>query len=397
MRFSKKYILWILCILVVYLLYNQMRETSVETLADNIIQDLNTEQGLTRLRELAVKLLTYGSKEDKQLKLLIDVIHKKLEVVGEAKDAQPSTQKRLKDVKSLDFINAYKVGGTLVSSLLVAYSYNYDLNIEPSKESDRKYKSSCVDISGTHHPTTRGHEDISADEINKNRFCSEPIQFMFIREPVERLWAGYNHYLQNNRMMHSDANLRDFLQKEEQMLTPPHKFLYSTDSHSLPYSLEIYFHDDMDTSLVLLAKTAGMSLCDVLHNPCYSWNNARCNKNKPPIDKKSYDLLYKHASDSEELEFYKTARDEFETRKVQPDVIEEVEKLQKLTQRALKACATESSQKAWESVFIADPQVAMSKKYQTSSDNDWVLVGDNYHSLNPLWVCMQAYCRYTQN
>lgn len=401
---------------------NCVETTPIDNSVKNILQDFNISCGLEELKDKAVQLVT--SEGDEKLAQLFVQLYYKLRRVNASNSKIFSSRKvdhqRTKDVKSLAFIKGYKVGGTLISSLLSTYAYTYDLNIDPSEswsmtgKVEKRYDS-CVDVSGTNHPKANFYHNVSSDYVSKY-FCNDPTTFMFIRNPTERLWSAYNHY-KNFKGKNSKASIEKliassnrtktkektthelwkFIASRNQMLTSPHMLLSSSYKEALELSQKINFfsqdESNMDASLVMLAEKAGMSLCDILYKPCKggdnSWGATKCNEDKLPLDKVSAQELYKHSIFTKEFNFYRMAMLSFRKNAANYNFKSKLKKYLVIRKDALKACSTSASQKAWKSVFLADPYM------HRKSDSRWVLKGENFHSVVPTWVCMQAYCRAT--
>ena len=145
--------------------------STVKEWANDILKDFNIKGGLEELKMMAIELVTNKSTEVKRLNNIITNIHTRLAREYKKKRKESTTekihvvQKCTINVKSLAFIKAFKVGGTLISSLLSTYAYTYDLNIDSESwsvnKTVRRRFNSCVDIAGTQHPSHSYYSCIS--------------------------------------------------------------------------------------------------------------------------------------------------------------------------------------------------------------------------------------------
>ena len=416
------------------------KNESIEDWANKIlVEQFSITTGLDGLKLLALESVS-RDKEDRVLDDKLVRIHAALEAGHSIRKAQPkqrTIQKYSRPGKSLAFIKAYKVGGTLISSLLSTYVYNYDLNVDPSGVwsmdgvSEQKYNS-CVDVAGTQHPKPGFYKNMRQDYV-QSHFCNDPIIFMFIRNPLERLWSAYNHYLrlrvskssiqashfQVGQGMLIDASkgrqrpsrldqvnslkgheleygLVTFLRTDTILArSAPHNLLAKSLSQatSLLPNITIFSSDEghMDESLILLTQKSDLDMCDILYEPCTErdnlWSTSKCNDRKVPLNESLTKILQSHAGASEELTFYNLAMARFREEIQKPNIQKKLEQYVNMRDKTLKACSTLTGYMAWESVFFADPLV------RRSEDNRWVVEGEDYYSIIPTWVCMQTLCR----
>ena len=146
--------------------------------------------------------------------------------------------------KSLAFVKPYKVGGTTVASLLT-YLYNLEIGsylplqerLDPEFNATKDDK--CVDIVGTDHPPKSFYGQLlqfqndfgTVGQNNGSIFCRNVTKFMIVRNPMDRLWSGYQHVRRYNRTL----TLPTFLQQKRslfQVAQAPHMMLSDDVSQS---------------------------------------------------------------------------------------------------------------------------------------------------------------------
>lgn len=369
----------------------------------SILGTLSVKCGLEQLKSMALEFCLGNGRTDvafSKLRQTIVGLHAALKptfyAVKRRKWAKTNQTKVSPPTsKSLSFIKAYKVGGTHISSLLITHAYNNDLNIDRTghwsigSDSQKKYPA-CVDIAGTNHPEPNFYTSVTRN-YTKQYFCNDLLTFMFIRDPIQRIWSAYNHYRRTYA-----TSIVTFLVRNHVTLTPPHFFLSRSLDKAIELSddIDIYSQDDMDMSLVMLATKAGLGMCDIMSEPCRadrnSWGVSKCNDKKTVLKSNVVELISKYVNSTGEKAFYDKAIVQFKERASDPSLRRKVDKYLTMRNDSLRVCSSDLTYKAFENIFFADPMVGYS--YQ---DSHWVFAGEEYYQIVPTWVCMQAYCRHT--
>lgn len=373
----------------------------VNNWAEPVLKNFTIYCGLEELRNIALQISSGMIRTDIEYKILqraVGMLHSALKARFYAVMPGPGVRtvqrKRTSSkAKSLAFIKAYKVGGTHISSLLLTYAYTYDLNIDPSgrwtleHKKTKKYDT-CVDVAGTNHPPPNFYQYVE-QEMVRNYFCNDTVTFMFVRDPVERVWSAYNHY----RRQYS-TSIATFLRDHHETLNLPHYFLSRTISKAiqLAHEIEIYSQDEMDISLVMLASKSGLGMCDIISEPCVSnsngWHVSKCNDKKLELREKTINIILDYVNATQENVFYQAVMTRFRAAADSLKMRARLNKYVAMREEAHKACSSDIVYKAYESIFFADPMVT----YVPSKEH-WFLDGEGYYPIVPNWVCMQAYCR----
>ena len=367
--------------------------------SERILNSHSVKGGLQELRKMALELTVGMGRLDEKHRKLSNLI---IDVNSALKRAQarkwitaPKTQCKIsQNFKSLGFIKAYKVAGTHISSLLMTIAYTYDLNVNPAGQwymtevNEGKYDS-CIDVAGIHHPLKNFHKS-ATQNYTPSYFCTDHVTFMFVRDPVQRIWSAYNHY----RNMFATSLASFLLKKPQDTITPPHMLLSPSlqTALKLAQNITILSSDHMEVSLVLLATKTGMSMCDILSTSCESkssnWDVSKCNTRKINLTNKTLDIIRRHINATNEGMFYNKVIQNFTRDAADPVVQHRLTLYLNMKAEASKACSSDLSYKAYENVFYADPKVRFLRDHKY-----WALSRENYHAVVPTWLCMQAYCR----
>mgnify|MGYP001800247251 FL=1 len=310
--------------------------------------------------------------------------------------------------KSLAFVKPYKVGGTTVASLLT-YLYNLEIGsylplqerLDPEFNATKDDK--CVDIVGNDHPPKSFYGQLlqfqndfgTVGQNNGSIFCRNVTKFMIVRNPMDRLWSGYQHARRYLRTL----TLPTFLQQKRslfQVSQAPHMMLSDDVSQALKMSEKLLMlvsdkTDMMDMSLMLLSLEAGMSICDVIHEPCSPTRNlstSKCDHEKTKIPMQQQQLLQTHTSSSGEIFFYYTVFQHFQRITTKNTALNQrLERYRNIREKALERCGRDTAGYIYADIFLMlDPRV---QQMTDGGTKRWVLKGENQHSLDPTWLCMQ--------
>lgn len=320
------------------------------------------------------------------------------------------------NARSLAFIKPYKVGSTVVASLLTMRTYLYNLEMgtlpEWSEHSLHKHeyrRERCVDILGTSHPQQNFYAQLhnassALTQYQDTYFCRNVTEFMLIRNPMDRLWSGYQHarrynptlplqlYLQNKKL-----NLSVPLHHTAQA---PHTKLSENVTQALLLSEKLLMlvsdsTEMMDKSLMLLSIKAGLSICDVMYEPCsptQDWSTSKCDHTQTRISSTQRQLLKDHMITSGESEFYEAIFKRYQ------DLISNDSVLNKrllalyryIRRKALDRCKQKTPGYLFADIYLMiDRRV---KQINEDGKRRWVLKGEDLHSLEPTWLCMQWFC-----
>ena len=319
------------------------------------------------------------------------------------------------NARSLAFIKPYKVGSTVVASLLTmrAYLYNLEMGTLPewSQHSLLKHeyrRERCIDILGTGHPQqnyyARLHNASSAVTQHQDTyFCRNVTEFMLIRNPIDRLWSGYQHarrynptlplqlYLQNKKL-----NLSVPLHHTAQA---PHTKLSENVTQALLLSEKLLMlvsdsTEMMDKSLILLSIKAVLSICDVMYEPCsptQDWSTSKCDHAQTRISSTQRQLLKDHMITSGESEFYEAIFKRYQNMISNDSVLNKrLAFYRYIRRKALDRCKQKTPGYLYADIFLMLDRRVM----QITEDGKrrWVLKGEDLHSLEPTWLCMQWFC-----
>lgn len=307
------------------------------------------------------------------------------------------------DAKTLAFVKPRKVGSTTVGSLLSMYAYLYNLELGRVGtwiDSIRSKPKICVDVVGTYHPPSEFYNKLHNASLKSSYeyYCKEAVEFMFIRNPIDRLWSGYHHYKRSK----SKATLESYLRCSTGLCDtnqPPHVLLSKDIGTALRLSEHLLMLTSdsqkmMDISLMLLSIDAQMSVCDFMYEPCsknQDWSTSKCytqSKNIPPGE---LQLLKEHAMTSGEEKFYQHIKPKFEAMTSNNKELQKrLKAFNLLRDEALDQCGEETaSYKLAEHFLASDPRV---RQETSRSNRRWIQRGEGLHTLDPKWLCMQWYC-----
>ncbi|KAF6028473.1 hypothetical protein EB796_013231 [Bugula neritina] len=298
---------------------------------------------------------------------------------------------------SMHFIKGYKVSGSHAAHLLTTLAYTHDLNIDPTgglkggSINWNRYRS-CVDVAGLDHPHKQFYKAVPVGFMKKY-FCADVVKFMFVRDPIERLWSAYNHYADWYKQK---SSLDSFLKSQHSLLTSPHEMLSSSVKEALNFtrSLTILFQESMPESLVLLAVSANISICDLMYEPCdisaHDWAANKCNPDKRQISDNSRNMIKASKLYLYEKQFYDELKEVFLQETASGSFQQLLFKYKTLQNDALIACSNRVAVKAWENVLFADSKV----KVTSGKIIRFRVYGANSPSiLTGSLLCIQDYCR----
>ena len=308
--------------------------------------------------------------------------------------------------KTLAFVKAYKVGGTHIASLLTLHAYLY--NLELGKISDwhsslttRKKNKVCRDIVGTNHPGTNFYRHLEEvkQRTNYTFYCKPAVEFMLVREPIQRIWSGYNHAKRSK----SSLQLRTYLSDRGRELTkqPPHHMLSTSLSQAtlLSENLLMLVSNNqtlMDKSLMLLSIYANLSICDLIYEPCTAgenWGTSKCNDYKTDIPTKDLRLIKEYIARSGEDVFYRQALHRFQKLVSNNSRLERRLKVfHQIQNEGLERCVQNSGKRYAETYLRLDPRVRQRSTQDDKNVTRWFLIGQDVHSIDPAWMCMQWFC-----
>ena len=361
--------------------------------------------GMEELTNMAFKIGSEGQRSDesyqalesKVLKLYTDLNRAYRRPTPQAlKKALEHSNKTSPLTKSLMFIRAYKVASTHITSLLVTLAFAHNLVIDNPRGKLKSWtgkQASCKDISGLHY-LKKELRVLPTLNSSRHPFCNDPLKFMFIRDPIERLWSGFNHYIV--RAKRNDS-LSDYLNSDHLSLTPPHTFLSSDVEKALRIAESVTFFDqqDLDVSLIMLAMKTGLSLCDIVYVNCdpiqIIGNISRCNYEKLNLEDDSIKILTEHAELTKEKHFYDTVIRKYNREYRSPKIAYKLKQYITMVDKALQVCMSQPSVWAWESIFSVDPRIVLTRK--TGRSPTFTTFADQNLPIKPTWVCMQQYCR----
>lgn len=316
-----------------------------------------------------------------------------------AAEPPKSTQKR-----ALAFIKAYKVGGTHVAALLTVYLFLNDLEVDGVGQWKNylvtgKKRARCVDVVGTTHPSTGFYEQIQQanPKFRDHYYCKPPVEFMFIRDPIKRLWSGYNHALRDQSML----SLRSYLKSHSKpTVGAPHLMISKSlaKAKNISHNILMLRQDDglMDLSLMILSREANLSICDFMYKPCEAVGNdfgtSKCNSYEPNIGEGNMRLLRAETLRSGEQEFFDTVVGRFNnTIQSHKDIEQLLSKYNRIRGEAVDRCENEEAYKYAEIYLYLHPKV----KAHLKPDNTrrWRHKDENIHTIDPVWICMQWFCQ----
>ena len=221
---------------------------------------------------------------------------------------------------------------------------------------------------------------------------------MIVRNPMDRLWSGYQHVRRYNRTL----TLPTLLQQKRslfQVSQAPHMMLSDDVSQALKMSEKLLMlvsdkTDMMDMSLMLLSLEAGMSICDVIYEPCsptQNWSTSKCDHKKTKIPMQQQQLLQTHSTASGESLFYDTVFKHFQRMTTNNTALNKrLERYRNIREKALERCGRNTAGYIYADIFLMlDPRV---QQMTDGGTKRWVLKGENQHSLDPTWLCMQWFC-----
>ena len=312
--------------------------------------------------------------------------------------------------KTLAFVKPYKVGSTTVASLLVMSSYVYNLELARtskwmevfSKTPHADSTGYCADIVGTYHPGFDFYDKLHrvSPKLRDMFYCKEPLEFMFIRNPIDRLWSGYHHA----KRIKPSYSLQTYLTcKGNAGCTThvaPHMLLSQNlnTAMNLSNNLLMLLSDSqemMDASLMLLSLKAQMSICDFMYEPCnknQEWGTSKCYMGGKSIPANERKILEGHVNKSGEYKFYQHILPQYMALVSKtPSLSKRLEHYNSIRDQALDKCSSQSAGYKLAAMFLMlDPRIKLERS--SKSAHRAVLSGEGLHTVDARWLCMQWYC-----
>ena len=317
------------------------------------------------------------------------------------------------NAKTIAFLKPRKVGSTTVGSLLSMHAYLYNKELSSKKKweksiyfKNRESSDSCANIVETYHPKVSFYEDIhrasqkqSADAF----YCTVPVMFMFVRDPINRLLSGFSHVKRVYKRR--PPSLSAYLEKKTEFhLTaqPPHHILSINLSKAMNLSenLLMLVSDNMemmDKSLMLLSIKANMNVCDFMYEPCsptQDWSTSKCRNHHQNITEPQLQLLKSHTIKSGEQQFYMKILHRFQKETANNlELSNRLAEYYSVRQKALDKCTNLAAGYKLAELFLQhDPRLIRETADFKTRIKRWVLKGEALHSIDPKWVCMQWFC-----
>lgn len=414
------------------------RNNSVHQWSGEILKDYNIHCGLDSIHLLAVEYMisssSYSVVDEKQL--TIDSLHEKIIREFENKqqlqgsqtvniDENPeqklffNTKRNLSTIpkpylnlkaKGLAFIKAHEVGSTTVATLLALNTYLYNLELWSISQLEQRMKArsidgECFDVVVLDKPSPNLYKNTEmASLFTHNEFsCRRQVkEFMLIRDPIVRLWSGYQQAYQRE----DNLDLKSYLAcNTENCLSnqPPHHMLARNVNDAQNLSTNILFliwdnQEMMDKSLILLSVEARMNICDFIYEPCsrnQDGSNSECSSaynNNKDIDETELQILSQHAQKTGETKFYKEALKRFQLMIFNNVALNNrLQNYYRVREKALEHCSKESPGYKYAEIFLTlDPRL---KQTMDANTKRWRLKGEELHNIDAKWLCMQWFCQ----
>lgn len=149
-----------------------------------------------------------------------------------------------------------------------------------------------------------------------------------------------------------------------------------------------------DESLVYMAQTVGMTLCDIMYTPCgnSSWAATKCTDHTAAeMSEDQVKALTSIATTSGEMEFYNSIAPDIEAKLSTPEIKSITTRYQTLRQLVLGKCNNQAT--------LAEVQkLLLSSKGRVTYRKDrkgytFHILTDGTHVLDPLTVCLGRVCQ----
>lgn len=308
--------------------------------------------------------------------------------------------------KSLAFIKSYKVGGTHIATLLTLRAYLYNLEIgQVNQWLDFLWKGvkreGCVDIVGTTHPIKNFYH-IAQDgdpKFSEQYYCTKPVEFMMFRNPVERLWSGYNYMKRSSPQMTLKYYL-DYKKKTGRTKEAPHHMIsrYITEAKVSSRNILFLQQDNgmLDIALMILSREANLSICNFMYEPCngnpLNFQTSKCYSYPSDMNDREREKLRAYAAESGEQEFYESVLlERFKaTLQSHPDIESLLEAYKQIRKQARDICIGRKVFKYAEVFLYLDHRIETFKSLNGVFQS--LLIGEDLHTIDPVWLCMQWYC-----